>query len=650
MQLACIFLGLSLLFTTPAWALSNDDIFANARNAYKNRDDQALAQYLQQLQAHDYVLAPYADYWLMLLHLSQADNDTVRDFLTRYADLPFADKVRGEWLKALGKRQDWNTFFEELPNFQGDDVAVSCYSIDGRAQLGDAEAFTMGRSLWLVAGEQPANCNTLFDHMVKARVLTEDDVWARVRLSLQAGKITVAKSAAQYLPNVDSADLKLLDRAYENPQRMMEKKLISSKSRYGREINLYILDRLARSQPDLAMDYWKQLQPMYGAEDRSYLWGRFALHAARRHDPAALEWFDRAQNLAPDQHVMLDKEQMAWRARAAMRVQDWPALQSAITDMPATQQQEAVWRYWKARALKEQKQIPAANAILVPLSSEPTYYGLLAEEELGDAVSEPPSYYRPSDDEVSAVKNLPGIQRAMELQRMDLRWEARTEWNWATRGFDDKQMIAAAELAARQEWYDLAIITAEKTTLTHDFSLRYPTPYRDLMKSSAREQGLDEAWVYGLTRQESRFISYAKSGVGASGLMQVMPATAKWIAKRLGLIGYHNGKIGELDTNIQMGTYYMRHVLDQMDGQPLMATAAYNAGPSRAKRWAAAQPLEGAIYAETIPFSETRNYVQKVMGNAYFYAHRLGVKIQTLKQRLGVVAGSGGVLSTEDGE
>jgi soluble lytic murein transglycosylase len=325
-------------------------------------------------------------------------------------------------------------------------------------------------------------------------------------------------------------------------------------------------------------------------------------------------------------------------------------LQSAIADMPVTQQQEAVWRYWEARALKEQKQIPAANAILVPLSREPSYYGLLAEEELGDALSEPPSYYRPSEDEVRAVKNLPGIQRAMELQRMDLRWEARTEWNWTTRGFDDMQMIAAAELAARQEWYDIAIITAEKTTLTHDFSLRYPTPYRDLMKSSAREQGLDEAWVYGLTRQESRFIYYAKSGVGASGLMQVMPATAKWIAKRLGLNGYHNSKIGQLDTNIQMGTYYMRHVLDQMDGQPLMATAAYNAGPSRAKRWAASQPMEGAIYAETIPFSETRNYVQKVMGNAYFYAHRLGIKIQTLKQRLGVVAGSGGVLPAEEGE
>ncbi|MEO8419473.1 MAG: transglycosylase SLT domain-containing protein [Methylophilaceae bacterium] len=650
MQLACIFLGLTLLFSSPAWALGNDDIFASARNAYKNRDDQALAQYLQQLQAHDYVLAPYADYWLMLLHLSDADNDSVRNFLTRYADLPFADRVRGEWLKALGKRQNWDTFFEELPNYQGSDVAVSCYSIDGRAQRGDAQAYAMGRPLWLVAGEQPANCNVLFEHMVKARALTEDDIWARIRLSLQDGKITVAKSALQYLPNIDSADLKLLDRAYENPQRMMEKKLISTQSHYGREINLYMLDRLARSQPDLALDYWKQLQPMFTAEDRSYLWGRFALHAARRHDPAALTWFDRAQSVAPDQPVMLDKEQQAWRARAAMRVKDWTALQSAIADMPVTQQQDAVWRYWQARALKEKKQIPAANAILVPLSREPSYYGLLAEEELGDVLSEPPSYYRPAEDEVSAVKNLPGIQRAMELQRLDLRWEARTEWLWATRGFDDKQKIAAAELAMRQEWYDLAIITAEKTTFTHDFSLRYPMPYRELMQNSAREQGLDEAWVYGLTRQESRFIVYAKSGVGASGLMQVMPATAKWIAKQLGMNGYHDGKIGQLDTNIQMGTYYMRHVLDQMDGQPLMATAAYNAGPSRAKRWADSQPLEGAIYAETIPFSETRNYVQKVMGNAYFYAHRLGVKIQTLKQRLGVVAGSGGVLATAEGE
>lgn len=639
MKLAWIFLGLAL-FSSPVLALSTDEVFADARDAYKNRDEQALASDFQQLQGQGYVLAPYADYWLMLLRLSQADNDSVRDFLNRYAELPFADRLRGEWLKALGKRQDWETFFSEQPNFQRDDAAVTCYSLDGRAQQGDADALTLGKPLWLVADEQPPNCNLLFDHMQKAKVLTDDDIWARVRLALQESKIAVAKSALLRLPNFEPASLKLLDRAYDNPQRTLEKKLVSAKTRYGRELTLFMLQRLTRSQPAIAVAMWKTLEPTFQPEERSYLWGRIALEAARKHDPAALGWFNLAQSLSPNQTAPLDKEQLAWKARAAMRVKDWRMLEASISAMTSDQQEEPTWRYWKARALKEQKDIAGANAILVPLSRERTYYGLLAEEELGDAMSEPPSNYKASEEEVREIKNLPGIARALELQRVDMRWESRAEWAGVTRDFGDQQMIAAAELAQQQGWYDLSILTAEKTMLTHDFSLRYPTPYREIMKISTQQQGLDEAWVYGLIRQESRFIAYAKSGVGASGLMQVMPATAKWIAKRMGLADYNHGKIAQLDTNIQMGTYYMRHTLDLMNGQMLMATAAYNAGPGRAKRWAAAEPLEGAIYAETIPFGETRDYVKKVMGNAYFYAGRLGTKVQSLKQRLGVVAGT----------
>jgi soluble lytic murein transglycosylase len=208
------------------------------------------------------------------------------------------------------------------------------------------------------------------------------------------------------------------------------------------------------------------------------------------------------------------------------------------------------------------------------------------------------------------------------------------------RNMDDKHLIAAAEFAFRQEWYDLAINTADKTQVMHDFALRYPTPYRDMMQSYAKENQLDEAWVYGLIRQESRFITQARSGVGAAGLMQVMPATARWIAKRIGFGQYHDNMIHQLNTNIQFGTYYLRHVLESMNGQPVMATAAYNAGPGRAKRWADNQPMEGAIYTETIPFNETRDYVKKVMGNAQYYARRLGTKIQTLTQRLGTIAGA----------
>ena len=218
------------------------------------------------------------------------------------------------------------------------------------------------------------------------------------------------------------------------------------------------------------------------------------------------------------------------------------------------------------------------------------------------------------------------------------------EWAMATKDLDDKGLIAAADFATQQEWYDLAISTADKTSTLHNYALRYPTPYRALVKEEARDQGVDEAWVYGLTRQESRFVSNAKSGVGAAGLMQLMPATASWVAKRMG-IGYSGGMIHQQDTNIKLGTYYLRYTLDLMGGQALMATAAYNAGPGRAKRWGVGDPVEGAIYAETIPIYETRLYVQKVMANAYFYAHRLGTKVQTLKQRLGVVGGDATVVS-----
>jgi soluble lytic murein transglycosylase len=314
--------------------------------------------------------------------------------------------------------------------------------------------------------------------------------------------------------------------------------------------------------------------------------------------------------------------------------------------MQAKQSEEGAWRYWKARALKERaiqepKLQAEANAIFSKLSTERHYYGWLAADELESVMGSPDEPYTISENEVTAIASLPAIKRALELQRLDLRWEAKAEWVWATHNFDDKQLLAAAEYAARQKWYDIAIITADNTKQIHDFSLRYPTPYRDLMRSSANSENIDEAWVYGLTRQESRFMHYAKSGVGASGLMQLMPTTAKWAAKRMGMYSYSNDKIHELSTNINIGAYYMRYILDLMGGQAVMATAAYNAGPSRAKRWMASEPLEAAIYIETIPFSETRNYVQKVMANATFYAPRLGTKIQTLKSRLGVIPGSG---------
>jgi soluble lytic murein transglycosylase len=634
--------GLCFLIAGKAYA-QPAGLLVSAQEAYKKQDLPKLQTYAQEMKAQGDILAPYADYWIILLKLSSASNKEISDFIQRYEDLPFADRVRGEWLKQLGKRKDWQNYFAELPKFKRDDAGVNCYTMQGQANLGfgtDAERL---RNFWLVSTDLPSNCTLLFDSMFQAGVLTEDDAWARFRLAMQDGKISVAKAVSRYIEAIDANNIKLIDRVYQNPQQVLEKQTILYSTRFGRALNIYAIDRVTRTQPSLALDIWQTHQAKFNAEEQGYMWGRLGLHAARRHDPNAAKWF------ALSNDTQLDNEQMAWRVRTALRAQNWKAVLSGINAMPASEQEVAAWRYWKARALKQLKEVPAANAIFVPLSREHNYYGLLATEELGDLMSTPGTVYKPSDEELKLMAMRPSIQRALALNEQGFRWEARAEWAWALRDMDDKQLIAAAEVAFRNDWIDVAINTSEKTQLTHDFALRFPTPYRDMMQTYVKENALDEAWVYGLIRQESRFIGVAKSSAGASGLMQVMPATAKWIAKRLGMTGYTPGMITQLDTNMKFGTHYMRYTLDQMNGQALMATAAYNAGPSRPKRWAGPHTLEGPIYADTIPFTETRDYVKKVMANAYYYAQQMGHRTKPLTQRLGSVPGnlSSGDATTE---
>ena len=625
-------------------AASGDAEFLQARAAYDKKNAIALSDYVQQLQNQDYILAPYADYWLMLLNLEDADNQTVTDFLAAYSEYPFTDRLRGEYLKKLAKKQDWESFSGEIANYQLEDSAVACYAAESSAINGDESVLEGAKSLWLQAKEQASNCASLYDRMQATGALTEDDIWARFRLALVDNRISLAKAIAKRSKTFEASQYKLIDKAYASPSTVLAKKTVSFKTRFGRELNLFALNRIAKTNSQQALSAFNKVADLFQPEDRSYFYGRLALQAAQRQEPQALQWFQKVAS-SELKGAELNKDQLAWFTRSALREKNWSAVLGAIAKMPPIQAEEGAWRYWKARALKTKNQTLEANTLFAKLSTERHFYGWLAQEELEGFMSAPLNIYKVTDLEVEEIANTLAFQRVEALQRVDLKWEAKSEWALATKDFDDKQLLAAAEFAARNKWYDLAIITADKTTETHDFALRYPTPYRDLMKPAAGEQGVDEAWVYGITRQESRFMHYAKSGVGASGLMQLMPATAKWAAPRAGISNYHNGMIHELDTNIALGTYYMSHTLEIFNGQEVMATAAYNAGPSRAKKWVATIPLEGAIYAETIPFSETRSYVQKVMANAHLYAMRLGLKAIPLKKRLGIIPSTSGLMT-----
>jgi soluble lytic murein transglycosylase len=393
------------------------------------------------------------------------------------------------------------------------------------------------------------------------------------------------------------------------------------------------LQRLARTAPQEAATRWRALAQSFSAPEREYAWGQLAYYAAMYHDPDALSWYARAGQLSDTQ--------LAWRARSALRARQWAEVLASIDAMGEAARTQPQWRYWKARALKVQGKTVEANALLAPLSTEHHFYGLLAAEELGEAIGAPSESFRASEAEIQAVASLPAIQRSLALYRLGLRFEGNREWFWVIAGFDDRQLLATAEFARRNELWDRAIDTAERTRSVHDFELRYLAPYRDRFRSYASEHGLDEAWVFGLVRQESRFIVDARSSAGAAGLMQLMPATAKWVAGKLGLKGFRQAIVTDLDINISLGTYYLKHVLETLDNQPVLASAGYNAGPGRARAWRAEDEMEAAIYAETIPFNETRDYVKKVMANATYYARAFGQGLVSLQQRLGWIPPKG---------
>lgn len=614
------------LMVVAAGAASLDDAFLAARDAARSGDSKRLEQIAPRFQGH--LLEPYVRYWTLQAGLEKREPEEIRAWLAANRDTPLSDYLRRDWLKLLGKNEQWELFNAELPALVNDDLELTCYALQARVR-NDTLALREARPLWFVARDLPASCDPLFEALVRTRQLSTEDIWMRVRLALEAGQVRLANAVAAYLPKGQAPDARALSAIYSNPARHLERAPADLKSRGAREALMFAAYRLARSSPPQAAAHWTKLAPRFSEEERAYVWGMLGYFGAMRHDRAALDWFARAEGMSD--------QQLAWQARAALRARRWTDVLAAIDAMTPKEANEPAWRYWKSRALKASGRDADAVALLKPLAADFSFYGQLALEDLGGRVQAPATAYKPAEEDLRKITARTGIQRALALFRLDVRLEGVREWLWAIRGFDDRQLLAAAEVARRNAIYDRAINTADRTVFEHDFGLRYLAPYRDQLQAAARQLDLDEAWVNGLIRQESRFISQIRSHAGASGLMQLMPATARWVAGKIGLKDWHWSKVNEVDTNISLGTYYLRHVLDTLDGSPVLASAAYNAGPGRARGWRDDQGMEAAVYAESIPFSETRDYVKKVMANATYYAHNFSQQAQSLKARIGVI-------------
>ena len=613
-----------------------DNDFLVAREAFQTGNAKRLNEYAARLQSH--TLWPYVEFYQLRMTLTTTDTNNIRSFLKRYQHDLVADRLRSDWLKILGKNRQWPLFEAEYSLLVNKDAESLCYHYQHRLDVHDKSAHADIKALWFTPTSLPDSCSPVFQTMIFRDQITAEDIWKRIRLALEENQTSVATHISRYLPGINTLNTNELNIAAKNPQRYLESRKSPIKTRSDREITLFVLQRLLRNDTNQAYSQWSKIKNQLTPSDRSYFLGSLGHRAAMRHDSRALDWFKEAQN-TPQPYPPSDAV-LAWHARAALRAGNWIEVLSAIDKMSANEQQADTWRYWKARALKATGHTLNANSLLLPLSDEHSFYGQLAREELGTVLSIADKTYRITPSEIAAMEKNRSIQRALAFSRMNLRTEAMREWSWTIRNFNDTELLAAAEIARRHGLYDRAINTANRTITQHDFNLRFLSPHRATLRKVLQQHQLDEAWVYGLIRQESRFIADIKSHAGAAGLMQLMPATADWVAKQLGMQNFRQSLVTDINTNLQLGTYYLKHVLGTLDNQPLLASAAYNAGPGRAKRWRDDKiSLEGAIYAETIPFNETRDYVKKVLKNAMYYARVLdhGQDSPTLKERLGII-------------
>ncbi|KPC54022.1 lytic transglycosylase domain-containing protein [Amantichitinum ursilacus] len=602
----------ALLALSAATAHARIDLTA-LRDAARSRDVVAIQRMADDARGEP--LEMYPRYYLISTQITQISPDDVNAFFERFDGSPLADRLRQEWLRELGKRQDWARYLPEYAKVDGPSVELQCLAAQAQmATSGNANLRAL-RSAWFTDKGQADSCAPVFEAMFNAGVLNQDDAWARIRLALAANRPAFATQLAPRVGFPAELTGRNLGLAANQPAKVLPK--LSMSSRAGREVALFIVNRTARSDPDRAAALLSELNGLPAADAR-YGWQQIAGIAARKQHPQASAWYARGGQDG------LDANGRSWSVRAALRADDVRTVLDRINAMPPEQADDSAWVYWKAEALKRLNRPTEAAPLLAKLSAGDDFYALLAREETGPTLEADPAPYRPTEDDVRTVNDRAGVQRALALFEQNWRLEGIREWNAAMRPLTPQQLVAAATLADRKRLYDRSIYAAERAKAWSPLGLKYPTPYRSAVEREARQQGLDPAWVYGLIRQESRFVADIRSPVGATGLMQLMPSTAQWVARKNGQKKLDVSTLTDADTNVAMGAFYLRYITDRLSGQAILATAGYNAGPGRAKAWQEDRALDPVIYIETIPFDETRDYVKKVMTNAQYYGATFG--------------------------
>ena len=632
-----LFLGFVLLqqHTLTSWSATSDvyakqrEHFIEARKALgKGKQNQFR---LLKSKLKKYPLYGYLEFDELRKNLSKAHPKQISEFLKTYQEQPTAKRLYGAWLHSLGKRKQWHHYLQFYTPQKS--ATLRCYQIRARLQTKPAEsehALKQGLSLWLVGKSQPDACDPVFKKLESSHLLTRDHRWERIRRAFANRKLSLAKHIAKKMPESDRIWVDRWRLMHKRPDRSLGKSWAKLDADLVREIVVHGLLRLARSNQSEAWKHWQRLSKIhkFTEKQQGQIVHDIALFAALNNHPDAADWLAAVPASAVDARIR------QWRVRTALLDQDWRAAKVWIDVLEPAERDSDAWRYWHAVAQEKQGETQQAQEAFTDLSKHRSFYSFLAADRVQN------QYYmkhekRPiKEKDLQALREQPAMIRAHELLRADMPVDARREWRDTIAGLKEQQLILAANLADQWGWHDRAIATAAKAKYWSDLSLRFPIAHRSLIEQNAQQQKIDPALIYGVIRQESAFMEDARSRVGAMGLMQLMPGTAKMTSRKLGMRYPGQKRLLQAQDNIHLGTAYLRKMLDRYDNSPVLAAAAYNAGPHRVKRWLPEKKLPASLWLLRIPFQETHGYVQRVLAYATVFDWRDKRPVTRLSARM----------------
>jgi soluble lytic murein transglycosylase len=446
---------------------SDDDAFLALRDASRRNDAATAAQIAAGLG--NYPLPSYVDYYQLKPRIKDATAPEILGFLSRYPGTAIGDRLRNDWLLELGKRRDWATFDEQYPQFQlNDDTQVKCYALMSKALKG-ANVAEDARALLNVPKDFGEGCVALISTLFQNGQFNTEDLWAQVRLAAETGSTDYVRRFAS-LVDVDDS---VLAAAMESPAKIVAHGV--GFRRVKHEVFVIAIGRVAKNNPAQAAETLSRNTLLLNKRQEAWAWAQIALQASMKLAPEAGDYWRKAGN-AP---LSLDGYQ--WRVRAALRAGDWKQVKSGIEAMPQVLQDDPAWIYWYARALREAGKVDEANARFRLIAPQASFYGQLALEELGQQTTIPPLARLSTPDEIAPMAANEGFRRAMKFFDLNLRFEGYREWNWELRGMSDRQLLAAAEFARRNDVLDRMVNTSDKTKNEFDFTQRFPSPHRDVM-------------------------------------------------------------------------------------------------------------------------------------------------------------------------